>query len=69
VRGCCMPVAKLRALDEVRQGLQRLQGLSGQRLYAVRARLTLVRRLSAAAAPAAWPGARTLACGAQHDLP
>ncbi|MGE8304261.1 MAG: LuxR C-terminal-related transcriptional regulator [Pseudomonas kermanshahensis] len=31
----------LRALDEVRQGLQRLQGLSGQRLYAVRARLTL----------------------------
>ncbi|MCE1114778.1 MULTISPECIES: LuxR C-terminal-related transcriptional regulator [Pseudomonas] len=30
-----------RALDEVRQGLQRLQGLSGQRLYAVRARLTL----------------------------
>ncbi|MHC6227326.1 LuxR C-terminal-related transcriptional regulator [Pseudomonas sp. X10] len=31
----------LRALDEVRQGLQRLQGLSGQRLYAIRARLTL----------------------------
>ena len=31
----------LRALDEVRQGLQRLQGLSPQRLYAVRARLTL----------------------------
>ncbi|MFJ4154871.1 LuxR C-terminal-related transcriptional regulator [Pseudomonas sp. NPDC089752] len=31
----------LRALDEVRQGLQRLQGLSAQRLYAVRARLTL----------------------------
>ncbi|MNO59576.1 Serine/threonine-protein kinase PknK [compost metagenome] len=31
----------LRALDEVRQGLQRLQGLSSQRLYAVRARLTL----------------------------
>ncbi|MEX5351095.1 LuxR C-terminal-related transcriptional regulator [Pseudomonas juntendi] len=31
----------LRALEEVRQGLQRLQGLSGQRLYAVRARLTL----------------------------
>lgn len=31
----------LRALDEVRQGLQRLQGLSGQRLYAVRARLIL----------------------------
>ncbi|WP_331832117.1 LuxR C-terminal-related transcriptional regulator [Pseudomonas sp. LH21] len=31
----------LRALDEVHQGLQRLQGLSGQRLYAVRARLTL----------------------------
>lgn len=30
-----------RALDEVRQGLQRLQGLSSQRLYAVRARLTL----------------------------
>ncbi|MFP5425846.1 MAG: LuxR C-terminal-related transcriptional regulator [Gammaproteobacteria bacterium] len=30
-----------RALDEVRQGLQRLQGLSAQRLYAVRARLTL----------------------------
>jgi LuxR family maltose regulon positive regulatory protein len=28
----------LRALDEVRQGLQRLQGLSAQRLYAVRAR-------------------------------
>ncbi|EJM60681.1 ATP-dependent transcriptional regulator [Pseudomonas sp. GM50] len=31
----------LRSLDEVRQGLQRLQGLSAQRLYAVRARLTL----------------------------
>ncbi|WP_448109276.1 LuxR C-terminal-related transcriptional regulator [Pseudomonas azerbaijanoccidentalis] len=31
----------LRSLDEVRQGLQRLQGLSSQRLYAVRARLTL----------------------------
>ncbi|MBK5010661.1 LuxR family transcriptional regulator [Pseudomonas sp. S60] len=31
----------LRALDEVRQGLQRLQGLSAQRLYAIRARLTL----------------------------
>jgi len=31
----------LRALDEVRQGLHRLQGLSAQRLYAVRARLTL----------------------------
>ncbi|WDY57258.1 LuxR C-terminal-related transcriptional regulator [Pseudomonas sp. PSKL.D1] len=31
----------LRSLEEVRQGLQRLQGLSGQRLYAVRARLTL----------------------------
>ncbi|WP_248918707.1 LuxR C-terminal-related transcriptional regulator [Pseudomonas entomophila] len=31
----------LRAQDEVRQGLLRLQGLSGQRLYAVRARLTL----------------------------
>ena len=31
----------LRALDEVHQGLQRLQGLSAQRLYAVRARLTL----------------------------
>ncbi|CAM3762794.1 HTH-type transcriptional regulator MalT [Pseudomonas reidholzensis] len=30
-----------RALDEVRQGLQRLQGLSAQRLYAVRARLSL----------------------------
>ncbi|MHC8307257.1 LuxR C-terminal-related transcriptional regulator [Pseudomonas sp. PB3P13] len=30
-----------RSLDEVRQGLQRLQGLSPQRLYAVRARLTL----------------------------
>ncbi|MFY0729338.1 LuxR C-terminal-related transcriptional regulator [Pseudomonas sp. NFX15] len=30
-----------RALDEVRQGIQRLQGLSAQRLYAVRARLTL----------------------------
>ncbi|VVO36913.1 LuxR C-terminal-related transcriptional regulator [Pseudomonas fluorescens] len=30
-----------RALDEVRQGLQRLQGLSTLRLYAVRARLTL----------------------------
>jgi LuxR family maltose regulon positive regulatory protein len=30
-----------RAQDEVRQGLQRLQGLSSQRLYAVRARLTL----------------------------
>ena len=31
----------LRSLDEVRQGLQRLQGLSPQRLYAVRARLAL----------------------------
>ncbi|EJN22858.1 ATP-dependent transcriptional regulator [Pseudomonas sp. GM79] len=31
----------LRSLDEVRQGLQRLQGLSQQRLYAVRARLIL----------------------------
>ncbi len=31
----------LRALDEVRQGLLRLQGLSAQRLYAIRARLTL----------------------------
>lgn len=31
----------LRSLDEVHQGLQRLQGLSSQRLYAVRARLTL----------------------------
>ncbi|MHC8365360.1 LuxR C-terminal-related transcriptional regulator [Pseudomonas sp. ZT5P21] len=31
----------LRSLDEVRQGLQRLHGLSPQRLYAVRARLTL----------------------------
>ncbi|MGF6517588.1 LuxR family maltose regulon positive regulatory protein [Pseudomonas sp. BT76 TE3572] len=31
----------LRSLDEVRQGLQRLQRLSSQRLYAVRARLTL----------------------------
>ncbi|WP_347901966.1 LuxR C-terminal-related transcriptional regulator [Pseudomonas purpurea] len=31
----------LRALDEVHQGLQRLQGLSAQRLYAVRARLML----------------------------
>ncbi len=31
----------LRALQEVRQGLQRLQGLSQQRLYAIRARLTL----------------------------
>ncbi|MCO5364047.1 LuxR C-terminal-related transcriptional regulator [Pseudomonas alliivorans] len=31
----------LRALDEVRQGLQRLKGLSPSRLYAVRARLTL----------------------------
>jgi len=31
----------LRSLDEVRQGLRRLQGLSPQRLYAVRARLTL----------------------------
>jgi LuxR family maltose regulon positive regulatory protein len=31
----------VRAQDEVRQGLQRLQGLSAQRLYAVRARLTL----------------------------
>ncbi|KTC33460.1 LuxR family transcriptional regulator, partial [Pseudomonas sp. ABAC61] len=31
----------LRAMDEVQQGLQRLQGLSAQRLYAVRARLTL----------------------------
>lgn len=31
----------LRALDEVHQGLKRLRGLSPQRLYAVRARLTL----------------------------
>ncbi|MBC3778039.1 LuxR C-terminal-related transcriptional regulator [Pseudomonas sp. SWRI99] len=31
----------LRALDEVQQGLERLRGLSPQRLYAVRARLTL----------------------------
>jgi LuxR family maltose regulon positive regulatory protein len=31
----------LRALDEVRQGLQRMQGLPAQRLFAVRARLTL----------------------------
>ena len=31
----------LRSLDEVHQGLQRLQGLSSLRLYAVRARLTL----------------------------
>ncbi len=31
----------LRALDEVRQGLQRLHGLAPQRLYAVRARLSL----------------------------
>jgi LuxR family maltose regulon positive regulatory protein len=31
----------LRALDEVKQGLQRLHGLSPQRLYAVRARLVL----------------------------
>ncbi|KAF0861709.1 LuxR C-terminal-related transcriptional regulator [Pseudomonas sp. LD120] len=31
----------LRALEEVYQGLRRLQGLSAQRLYAVRARLTL----------------------------
>jgi LuxR family maltose regulon positive regulatory protein len=31
----------LRALEEVRQGLKRLNGLSSQRLYAVRARLTL----------------------------
>ncbi|WP_268799634.1 LuxR C-terminal-related transcriptional regulator [Pseudomonas huanghezhanensis] len=31
----------LRALEEVRQGQQRLKGLSMQRLYAVRARLTL----------------------------
>lgn len=31
----------LRAMDEVRQGLQRLHGLSAQRLYAVRARLML----------------------------
>ncbi|MEX5686072.1 LuxR C-terminal-related transcriptional regulator [Pseudomonas silesiensis] len=31
----------LRAEEEVRQGLQRLQGLSPQRLFAVRARLTL----------------------------
>ncbi|MCV2224329.1 LuxR C-terminal-related transcriptional regulator [Pseudomonas mercuritolerans] len=30
-----------RALDEVHQGLERLRGLSPQRLYAVRARLTL----------------------------
>jgi len=33
--------AILRALDEVHQGLERLRGLSPQRLYAVRARLTL----------------------------
>jgi LuxR family maltose regulon positive regulatory protein len=31
----------MRALEEVRQGLQRLKGLSAQRLYAIRARLTL----------------------------
>jgi LuxR family maltose regulon positive regulatory protein len=31
----------LRSLDEVRQGLQRLHGLAPQRLYAVRARLSL----------------------------
>ncbi|MCU0122324.1 LuxR C-terminal-related transcriptional regulator [Pseudomonas sp. B2M1-30] len=31
----------VRALDEVHQGLERLRGLSPQRLYAVRARLTL----------------------------
>ena len=31
----------LRALEEVRQGLARLQGLQAQRLFAVRARLTL----------------------------
>ncbi|MDF2643945.1 MAG: helix-turn-helix transcriptional regulator, partial [Pseudomonas sp.] len=31
----------LRALDDVHQGLERLRGLSPQRLYAVRARLTL----------------------------
>jgi len=31
----------LRSMDEVRQGLRRLHGLSPQRLYAVRARLTL----------------------------
>ena len=31
----------LRALEEVHRGLQRLKGLSAQRLYAVRARLTL----------------------------
>jgi LuxR family maltose regulon positive regulatory protein len=30
----------LRAVEEVRQGLQRLKGLSAQRLYAIRARLT-----------------------------
>ncbi len=58
----------LRALDEVRQGLQRLQGLSAQRLYAVRARLTLyegyllVARLhptqGRALACRAWRGAR-----------
>ena len=31
----------LRSLDEVRQGLERLHGLASQRLYAVRARLSL----------------------------
>jgi LuxR family maltose regulon positive regulatory protein len=31
----------LRSMEEVRQGLRRLNGLSAQRLYAVRARLTL----------------------------
>ncbi|KPA88315.1 ATP-dependent transcriptional regulator [Pseudomonas asplenii] len=31
----------LRALEEVRQGLQRLQGLPAQRVYAARARLTI----------------------------
>ncbi|WP_397449771.1 LuxR C-terminal-related transcriptional regulator [Pseudomonas sp. NA-150] len=31
----------LRALDEVRQGLERLRGLPVQRLYAIRARLTI----------------------------
>jgi LuxR family maltose regulon positive regulatory protein len=53
----------LRALDEVRQGLQRLQGLSAQRLYAVRARLTLVRRLSAGSRLQPAQGARACVPG------
>jgi len=53
----------LRALDEVREGLQRLQGLSGQRLYAVRARLTLYEGYLLAARLHCAPGRARLRAG------